>query len=203
MTDAEAAARAALSGDASTITITDDPTVTITPATATVAEGDTTTVTLGFATLPPGVTLGIYPTAVVTILDRQPPESIEEPAEDMQEIPSVIVTPTMLTFPEGSGGTYTVVLTLRPTGTVTVTPSVTGDDDVTVDRPWLTFTRGDWHIPQTVTVRGARDDDTINDTAQIEHTVTGANYESETADDVAITVTDGERLGPPPDFPTG
>ncbi len=164
---------------------------------------DGETVTLGFATLPPSVTLGTYPTAVVTILDSQPPETIDEPAEDMQEIPSVIVTPTLLTFPEGSGDTYTVVLTLRPTGTVTVTPSVSGDDDVTVDRPWLTFTAGDWHIPQTVTVRGARDGDTTNDTAQIKHTVSGANYESETADDVAITVTDGGRLGPPPEFPTG
>ena len=74
------------------------------------------------------------------------------------------------------------MLTLRPTGTVdghAVSDRRRRRDRD--DRPWLTFTRGDWHIPQTVTVRGARDDDTINDTAQTEHSVSGANYESETA----------------------
>ena len=53
----------------------------------------------------------------------------------------VTVTPTTLTVPEAGSATYTVVLTSQPTGTVTVTPSVGGNSEVTVSGA-LTFTTG-------------------------------------------------------------
>ena len=158
-------------------------------------DDDGETVTFGFGTLPPGVAVGTYPTAIVTITDNDT-SVVDDP-------PAVIVTPTILTFPEGSGGTYTVVLTSRPTGPVTVTPTVVGDRDVTVDKPSLTFTVHNWDIPQTVRVRGAEDDDTTNDWATIEHEVSGANYESVPARDVDVTVIDDSRVRPPADGPTG
>ena len=55
------------------------------------------------------------------------------------------MTATTLAVPEGGSGTYTVALTSQPTGTVTVTPSVSGNSEVTVSGA-LTFT----------TVTGAR-----------------------------------------------
>ena len=156
-------------------------------------DDDGKTVTLGFGTLPPGVAAGTYPTATITITGND--------TSVLGDHPAVIVTPTMLTFSEGSGGTYTVVLTSRPTGPVTVTPTVVGARDVTVDRPSLTFTVRNWDIPQTVTVRGA-DDDTTNDWATIEHEVSGANYESVPARDVDVTVIDDSRARPLSDRPT-
>ena len=153
--------------------------------------GDGETITLGLENLPPGVTVGTYPTTIITITDRDDPGD-----------PGVIVTPTILTFPEREGDTYTVVLTSRPAGPVTVTPTVVGDDDAKVDQPTLTFTPGNWNIAQTVTVSGASDDDTTNDTATIKHSVRGANYEAVPAADVVVTVIDGD-YGPREDVSTG
>ena len=106
----------------------------------------------------------------------------------------VQVSPTTLTVPEGGDGTYTVVLTSEPTGDVTVTPlHGSGDTDVTVSGA-LTFTTADWNEAQTVTVFVASDADAENDTATIEHTIVGADYDanSVTADDVTVTVTDDD-----------
>ena len=105
----------------------------------------------------------------------------------------VAVTPTTLTVPEAGSGTYTVVLTSQPTGDVTVTPSVSGNTDVTVSGA-LTFTAGTWSTAQTVTVSAAADTDAVNDTAVVSHAVSGADYESETASDVTVTVTDDETV---------
>ena len=106
----------------------------------------------------------------------------------------VQVSPTTLTVPEGGDGTYTVILTSRPTGRVTVTPSHgSGDTDVTVSGA-LTFTRANWNEAQTVTVSAGSDADAENDTATIGHTIAGADYgaNSVTADDVTVTVADGD-----------
>ena len=104
----------------------------------------------------------------------------------------VEVSPTSLTPAEGGSSTYTVVLTSRPTGQVTVTPSSTGSTDVTVSPPVLTFSSTTWSTPQTVTVEAAEDADAETDTATVSHTVAGADYGSETADDVSVTVSDNE-----------
>ena len=106
----------------------------------------------------------------------------------------VEVSATTLTVREGGDGTYTVVLTSQPTGPVTVTPlHGSGDTDVTVSGA-LTFTTADWNVAQTVTVSAASDTDAENDTATIEHTIAGADYDanSVTADDVTVTVTDDD-----------
>ena len=122
-------------------------------------------------------------------------------ADDDQR--GVTISPTSLTVTEGGNETYSVVLTSEPTGTVTVTPSVSGDSDITVTpsasggadvtgsngsdvtensgsdataSAALTFTAADWNQPQTVTVSAAEDDDAANDTATIEHAVAGADY---------------------------
>ena len=70
---------------------------------------------------------------------------------------------TALPVPEGGRATYTVVLASEPTGTVTVTPAVTGSPTVTVSGA-LTFTASDWNQAQTVTVSAQDDADAVNDT---------------------------------------
>ena len=102
----------------------------------------------------------------------------------------VAVSATALEVPEGGNSAYTVVLKSEPTATVTVTPSVSGSSDVRVSPTSLSFTTSDWNEARTVTVSAARDDDAANDTATVAHTVSGGDYASVTAADVAVTVKD-------------
>ncbi len=104
----------------------------------------------------------------------------------------VTVSVSTLSVFEGSDATYTVVLGSEPTATVTVTPSVIGSPDVTVSPSSLSFGTSDWHTPQTVTVSAARDDDAQDDTATVDHAVSGGNYASVTAPGVTVTVKDNE-----------
>ena len=99
-----------------------------------------------------------------------------------------------LEFREGGSAAYTVVLVTQPTGTVTVTPTVTGDADVTVSPARLSFTTSSWNREQTVTVRAGQDGDQTADMATVEHAVTGADYgeENVTAAAVEVTVTDDD-----------
>ena len=105
----------------------------------------------------------------------------------------VTLSETALTFNEGGTATYTVVLHTQPTGDVTVTPSRSdgSDTDVTVSNA-LVFSTDNWNTPQTVTVNAAEDSDTSDDTATINHSISGADYASVTAASVQVTVTDND-----------
>ena len=112
------------------------------------------------------------------------------------ETRGVTVTPTSLTVDEGGTNTYTVVLDTRPTAAVTVTiVDPTDNTDVTANPASLTFSTSNWATAQTVTVSAAEDDDPLEDTATVTHTVAGGDYGSVTADDVAVTVTDDDTPG--------
>ena len=93
---------------------------------------------------------------------------------------------------------YTVVLQSEPTGTVTVTPAVSGthSEAIQVSPSSLTFTAGNWAAAQTVTVTPV-DDDFGNPgkqrSATISHTVaTTSDYRNETAGSVAVVVRDDD-----------
>ena len=104
----------------------------------------------------------------------------------------VTVSVTALNIDEGGTGTYTVVLDSEPAGQVTVTPArSSGDSGVSVSGP-LSFTALTWDTPQTVTVSAGEDADALDDTAEIGHTVSGADYGSVTAVSVTVTVDDDE-----------
>ena len=111
------------------------------------------------------------------------------------DVRGVEVSATSLTLSEGGSSTYSVKLTSAPTGPVTVTPRGNGSSDVTLDVSSLTFNSSNWNTTRTVTVSAAQDSDDLNDTASIEHAVSGADYSDNnvTADDVAVTVGDDER----------
>ena len=103
---------------------------------------------------------------------------------------NVAVNPTSLTVTEGGSGSYTLVLTSKPTATVNV--AVAGAaDDVRVNRTRVSFSTGNWDREQTVTVSLAEDDDAVQDAAvTLTHTVTGATeYESATITGTNVTVT--------------
>ena len=106
---------------------------------------------------------------------------------------AVTVFPTEVTMPKDATALYSVVLEAYPRGDVLVTPASGATTIATVpDDGALTFTDGNWNIPQTVTVTGvARGETTIS------HTVGGGGYDNTTAADVKATVTEtGEVTGP-------
>ena len=153
-------------------------------------DDDGESVVLAFATLPDRVSeSAANPSATVTILD-----------DDNR---GVMVTPTSLPVDEGMTAEYTVVLKSEPTGSVTVTvKDPTDNTDVTAGPASLAFDENDWDTPQTVTVSAAQDADGVNESATVTHTLSGADYASETASDVIVTVVDDETPGVTID-PTG
>ena len=109
----------------------------------------------------------------------------------------VTVSPPSLTFAEQGSGAYTVKLNSQPTAAVIIgVARMTGSDtDVSVMPTSLTFSTTDWATAQTVTVNAAADSDVTNDTATIQHTVTGGDYAVVPADSVSVTVTDNTPPG--------
>ena len=105
----------------------------------------------------------------------------------------VTAWPRSLTVREGSSNTYTVQLNTQPTGDVTVTIS-SDNPDVTVSSSILTFTTTDWGR-QSVRVTAGRDGDAADDMATLTHDPSGADYDSVSNADLAVTVTDYDIPG--------
>ncbi len=108
---------------------------------------------------------------------------------------TVTLDPTALTINEGDTGTYTVELDTEPTGNVTVTIGGHAGTEVSLDKTTLTFTTSNWETSQTVTVTAGQDDDAVQDSVTLTHTVTGGGYDGITAGDVTVTVTDDDTAG--------
>ena len=108
---------------------------------------------------------------------------------------SVKIDPTSLDVPEGGSKTYTVVLTSQPTATVTV--DISGaSGDVSVNRERLTYTTGNWHQEQTVTVSAAEDDDAESDApVTLQHRVRGGDYSTVSAASVTVTIAENDSRG--------
>ena len=87
---------------------------------------------------------------------------------------------TTLHITPGETATYNVVLDLEPTGDVTVTPTSSATDKVTVSEA-LTFTQSNWSTSQTVTVTAV-----TAGTATISHPATGGDYENAPTDEVDV-----------------
>ena len=121
--------------------------------------------------------------------------------------PGVRVSRTTLTVREENtnGDTYTVVLSIQPTASVTVTVGGFSGTDVTANPASLIFTTLNWDTPQTVTVTAAGDADTANDTVTLTHSAASADgdYQGVTIAGVTVTVTDNDGSVLPPPRITG
>lgn len=87
------------------------------------------------------------------------------------EFPAVRIIPsggsTVITE-SGTSDTYDIVLSQAPTADVTVT--ITPDSQSTVSSSSVTFTSGNWNVPQTITVTAVNDTATeVNHTSTITH----------------------------------
>ena len=100
-------------------------------------------------------------------------------ATEMENDYGISLSETTKTVTEGSTATYTVKLSVLPTGNVTVAIAAAsgGDSDITVSPASLTFTTQNYNTEQTVTLTAAEDNtDIVNGTATFTHTASGANY---------------------------
>ena len=119
------------------------------------------------------------------------------PATPVTPAGVTISTPT-LTVNEGGDGNYTVRLDTIPSGSVTITPTIPSNTDLTGNPSALTFTAMNWNAVQTVTLTAAEDDDAVDDApVVITHTVEGADYGSNniTAANVTATITENDDVG--------
>lgn len=114
----------------------------------------------------------------------------------------LLVSETKGTTSEGGANTsftFTVVLTSKPTATVTVPVTSSDETEGTVSPESLVFTTVNWGSKQTVTVTGVNDD--VADGAQPytvqlgEATSQDAKYAGQDPPDVAMTNTDNDSAG--------
>ena len=95
---------------------------------------------------------------------------------------------------EGSEATYELVLTVAPTGTVTI--ALTSDDTSAVTvTPTISFDATDWNTAKTVTVTGEEDVDTVGESVSISYDISGGGYDLATLTDQAVAVTDDDLAG--------
>ena len=101
-----------------------------------------------------------------------------------------------LTVPEGGSNSYTLVLSSRPTGDVSVGVTLPAGTDLSLSGTTLTFTTGNWDDAQTVTVTAAEDDDGVTDAVvTLPHTVSGGGYGSTTVPNVEVSITENDSAG--------
>ena len=108
----------------------------------------------------------------------------------------VKIVPTDLGVTEGASGTYTVVLMSRPTAAVTVSTMIAdgSSSDISIDPTLLVFNTNSWNMMQTVTVSADSDASIDNETATLNHSVTGYGLVT-TAAEVTVRVTDNDIAG--------
>ena len=124
------------------------------------------------------------------------------------DAPRIIVSPSVVSVPEGSMKTVEVKLSAEPagpTGYVTLTFADDGDSDISwlgtvgtvgTDGNFLYFDSGNWNVAKEVTLTAAQDSDVVDDLETI--TLTGAGAESGYAGvkaTIAVTIVDDDIEG--------
>ena len=107
----------------------------------------------------------------------------------------VTVHPTSLNVNEGESTSYTVVLDTQPVSNVVI--YVSDGNGVTVQPSSLTFTPDNWQTAQTVTVSGAQDDDTDNETTYVTHSILaepGSAYVGVLVNPILVSIDDDDEL---------
>ena len=116
-------------------------------------------------------------TVRVTIIDAQDPE--------------LDVVPTAITVTEGGSETFTVELSERPLGDVTVDISGEAGSDLTLEPTSLTFTTGNWNSTKDVKVTAGHDDDVEDDKVTLTLRASGGGYNG-VRDNVSVTIEDDD-----------
>jgi hypothetical protein len=120
---------------------------------------------------------------------------------DDNDLPGVVVTPTvgLMTTEAGGQATFTVALTAKPSADVTIPMASSDLTEGNIDQDSLTFTTDNWNAPQTVTITGIEDD--VAD-GPIAYTIalspcqsSDPHFNDVDPDDVAVTNVDNDSPG--------
>ncbi len=201
--------------DSFTITLTSEPTATVTIDLASLDTSECTvpvSVTLDAGNWNTGVSVAVQ--AVNDDLDDGPQDCVvqtaaatsDDPNYDAMAVADVtvsvqdedgagtIVMPTAIEVSEdGAVDHFQVVLTSEPTATVTVT--ITTDGQTLVNKTELVFTPTNWDTPQVVTVSAVDDDiGEWEHTGSITNTVTSddPNYDGVAISNITVTIIDND-----------
>ncbi len=90
-------------------------------------------------------------------------------------IPPVSVSAQALTLTEGAMESYTLVLDSAPTTSVTIEITPQDSTRITVTPSTVVFTPDNWQNPQSVTVMAQANEDTTEQTIQLNHRIRGSN----------------------------
>ena len=120
------------------------------------------------------------------------PQNNPQPAQRKDRITVTAANPVVVR--EGGAASYTVSLSVRPSGNVVVQTS-SDHAAVSTAPASLTFTPDNWQTAQTVSVIAWHDGDVGDETATIRHAVSGADEYSSTGAPVAVAVEDDDRAG--------
>lgn len=104
----------------------------------------------------------------------------------------LVSPPSSIGVTEGGSGQVSVQLAARPSANVVVAVATMDAPIATVSPATLTFTSSDWSTPQQVTVTGAQDADTDNDTTLL---ILDPATEGIPTHTLAVNVTDDDILG--------
>ena len=117
--------------------------------------------------------------------------------ETDNDTPSLVVSSTAVTVPEGGTASYTVKLSNQPNGGVAVAieQGAGGDTDLSASTARLDFTTSTWNVAQTVTLSAAQDGDDLRGTRTFKHTASGANFGAAAAVTVTASEGDDDRRG--------
>ena len=115
------------------------------------------------------------------------------------DTPALVLSATSIMVDEGGTATLNVSLATQPTEPVTVTVTSADTAAATVSPASGTFTAANWSDPQTITIAGAEDSDSLNTTTIV--TLAGdGDYQGVTSQ-VEVTVTDDDPPPTPPGNP--
>ena len=125
----------------------------------------------------------------------QSPQPVEVADEDMLMVVSSLSGTALLG--EGGEETYTLRPNTEPSGTVTVTLTLTSfyPSPVTVSPTVLEFTTENWDTAQTVTLTVEDDDDAVSEAADISYAISGGGYDDVTLDDLTVIAADDDTAG--------
>ena len=107
---------------------------------------------------------------------------------------ALVVDTATLWVVEGESETFEVKLSQAPTGDVTVTVASADTAIATVSPASLTFTTGNWNTEQDVTVTGAQDSDSQDESVQVNLTASDGGYAGVTGSK-DVSVADDEAAG--------
>jgi large repetitive protein len=192
------------------ITASDSTEATVAPATLTFTTGNwntpqTVTITGVDDALDDG---NIVSTITVSVNDASSDNSFDPLADQTLAITTVdndtagftLSKTTASVNESGSNDTFTVILTTQPASSVVLNITANDSTEATVAPTTLTFTTGNWNVPQTVTITGV--DDALDDgnivstiTISVNDASSDNSFDPLADQTVAVTTVDNDTAG--------